>query len=449
MASLSDAVDLLVRARWIVTDAGVGPGAVAVAGGRIAAVLPPDARPSAERVVELADDEVLMPGLVDTHVHVNEPGRESWEGFATATRAAAAGGVTTILDMPLNSLPPTLDVASLTAKQQVARDSAHVDVGFWGGLTPGNIGELPALREAGVFGVKCFLSPSGVAEFEHMTPAGLGVALGELGRLGMLTLVHAEDADVLARAPSARGRRYADFLASRPGRAEVVAIGHVIEAARRAGASAHIVHLSCADAIPLLANARAAGVAVSAETCPHYLSMTAEQVPDGDTSAKACPPVRDQANQDALWAGLAAGVIESVVSDHSPCPAELKRLDTGDFGAAWGGIASLQLGLALVWTQARRRGHSLADVARWMARAPAALAGVRGKGAIAAGFDADLVAFAPDESFVVDAHTLLHRHQVSPYQGRPLTGVVRATWLRGVRVSGERPTGRLLRRAAT
>jgi allantoinase len=446
MASVSRGVDLLVRGGRIVTDAGVTPGAVAVAGGRISALLPADSPTPAAHVVELAEDEVLLPGLVDTHVHVNEPGRTSWEGFSTATRAAAAGGVTTILDMPLNSLPPTLDVAALRVKQAAARESAHVDVGFWGGLTPDNTGRLRALHEAGVFGFKCFLSPSGVAEFPHLSPTELDDALGVLGPLGALTLVHAEDAEVLsAQAPPA-GRRYADFLASRPGQAELVAIGHVIEAARRARARAHIVHLSCAQAIPSLAAARRAGVAISAETCPHYLSMVAEHIADGDTSAKACPPIRGAANQDALWRGLAAGVIESVVSDHSPCPAELKRLDTGEFGAAWGGIASLQLGLPLVWTEARRRGHALTDVARWMARQPAALAGLRHKGAIAPGFDADLVVFAPDEPFVVDARELLHRHPISPYQGRRLTGVVRATWLRGARVSGAHPTGRLLRR---
>ncbi len=449
MARLSQQVDLLLRARRIVTDAGVRPGAVAVAGGRVVAVEPFESKLSARQVVQLAADEVLMPGLVDTHVHVNEPGRSTWEGFATATRAAAAGGITTIVDMPLNSLPPTLDVAALTAKQEAAREQAHVDVGFWGGLTPGNLAELPALHQAGVFGFKCFLSPSGVAEFEHLTPAGLGAAFDVLGPLGAVTLVHAEDADVLARATPAQGRRYRDFLASRPEQAETRAIGHVIDQARRTGARAHVVHLAYAGALPMLAAARAAGLPLTVETCPHYLGIAAEQIADGDTRAKACPPLRGAANQSALWRGLADGVIDCVVSDHSPCPAELKRLDTGDFGAAWGGIASLQLSLPVVWTEARRRGHTLADVVRWMAARPALLAGMRRKGAIAPGFDADLVVFAPDEAFTVDAHALLHRHPVSPYHGRLLTGVVRATWLRGRPVDGSHPHGRLLRRGAT
>ena len=378
----------------------------------------------------------LLPGLVDSHVHVNEPGRTEWEGFATATRAAAAGGVTTIVDMPLNSLPPTTSAANLDVKRRAAAGRCHVDVAFWGGAVPGNAGDLPALRDAGVVGFKAFLVDSGVPEFPPLDAAGLRTAFGTVDAL---FAVHAEDPDHLGAAPA--GGAYADFLASRPPGAEVAAVRTALAAAAQAGARLHILHLSAAGAVPDLAAARAAGARVTAETCPHYLTLSAEEVPDSATQFKCCPPIRDRANQDALWAALADGVIDCVVSDHSPCPAELKA---GGFGAAWGGIASLQIGLPAVWTRARARGHDLADVVRWMATAPAALAGLAGKGRLAEGVDADLVAFDPDASFVVDPLALHHRHPVTPYAGRSLSGVVRATWLRGQAVGDGPPRGALL-----
>jgi allantoinase len=428
-------VDLVFRARRIVTPAGERAGAVGVLDGRIVAV---EDSLEAPRVIELADDEVLLPGLVDTHVHVNDPGRAEWEGFDTATAAAAAGGVTTIVDMPLNSVPPTTDVAALRVKQAAARGRVHVDVGFWGGAVPGNLDQLRPLHEAGVFGVKCFLLDSGVAEFGHLDPAQLASVLST----GLLTIVHAEDAGAIGEA---HGRHYADFLASRPRRAENDAIASVIDAARRTGGRAHIVHLSSAEAIPLVAAARREGVAITAETCPHYLTLTADEVPDGATEFKCCPPIREAANQDLLWQALADGTIESVVSDHSPCTAELKRFDTGDFGQAWGGIAGLQLGLPVVWTAARRRGVPLSEVVRWMSAAPASLVGLTRKGAIEVGRDADLAVFAPESEFTVDAALLRHRNPVSAYHGRRLRGVVRSTWLRGAEVTGT-PRGRLLER---
>ncbi|HZG92797.1 MAG TPA: allantoinase AllB, partial [Pseudonocardia sp.] len=406
--------------------------------GSVAAVLPRDAAVDAGREVVLGPDEVLLPGLVDTHVHVNEPGRTEWEGFATATRAAAAGGVTTIVDMPLNSLPPTLDVAALEVKRAAARGQCAVDVGFWGGAVPGNEGELGALHEAGVFGVKCFMIDSGVPEFPALTSPR--DALRAVAEFDGLLIAHAEDGDLVT---DAHGRRYTDFVASRPGAAEDSAVAHLLELAAETGARVHVVHLSSATAVTLLAGARAAGVRVTAETCPHYLTLCAEEVPDGDTRFKCCPPIREADNREALWRALADGGIDLVVSDHSPCTAELKRLETGDFGLAWGGIASLQLGLPLVWTGASARGHGLADVVRWMAQRPAELVGLAGKGRIAPGADADLVVFAPDEEFVVGA--LQHRNPVTPYTGRTLRGVVRSTWLRGASVDGE-PRGRLLRR---
>jgi allantoinase len=438
--------DVVFRARRLVTAAGESGGWVGVTGGRIAAVEPPETRLEGRRVVELGDDVVLLPGLVDSHVHVNEPGRTEWEGFATATRAAAAGGVTTIIDMPLNSIPPTTDVAALELKRKSAEGQCFVDVGFWGGAVPGNLGALRALHDAGVFGFKCFLLPSGVDEFPPLGPADLEAYLATLRAFDGLLIVHAEDAAAIDHAPSPHGPRYADFLASRPRTAENLAIARVVEAARATGGRVHILHLSSGDALGLLAGARREGVRVTAETCPHYLALCAEEVPDGATQFKCCPPVREAANRELLWRGLADGAIDCVVSDHSPSPPELKRPEVGDFGLAWGGISSLELGLPVVWTEARRRGFSLADVVRWMAEGPARLAGLERKGRIAVGCDADLCVFAPDERFVVDPAQLHHRHPVTAYGGRPEEGVVRGTWLRGQELTGAEPRGRLLTR---
>jgi allantoinase len=434
---------LAVRARRVVTGGGVRPATVAVRDGRIAAVAGYGDALDAARTEELPGGQVLLPGLVDTHVHVNEPGRTGWEGFATATQAAAAGGVTTLIDMPLNSRPPTVSATALRAKRAAAGPRVWVDTGFWGGAVPGNLGTLAGLHAAGVFGFKAFLADSGVPEFGCLGPAELDTALAEVAALDALLIVHAEDAAVLAAAPAARGRDYRDFLASRPPAAEDTAVAGLLAAAGRHRARVHILHLASAGALPMIAAARAGGARVTAETCPHYLTFCAEQVPDGATEYKCCPPIRDAANRDALWAGLAGGVIDAVVSDHSPCPPALKQRASGDFGAAWGGISSLQLGLPAVWTQARARGHGLADVARWLAAGPAAVAGLAHKGAIAPGCDADLVAFDDTASFTVDPARLRLRHPVTPYAGRTLTGVVRRCWLRGQQ-AGEAPAGRLL-----
>jgi allantoinase len=432
--------DLVVRSRRAVTPEGERPAAVAVRGERIAAVEAYDAPLDSAQEVDLRE-LALLPGLVDTHVHVNEPGRTEWEGFATATRAAAAGGVTTVIDMPLNSVPPTVTVAALRTKQQVAAGQCHVDVGFWGGVVPGNTAELPALHEAGVFGFKAFLADSGVSEFPPVDADGLAAALATVDSL---FIVHAEDPDHLRPAPSSAA--YRDFLASRPPEAESAAIATVLGAARAVNARVHILHLSAADALPLLAAARAEGVRVTAETCPHYLTLDAAHVPTGATEFKCCPPIRDAANAARLWGALADGVIDCVVSDHSPCTRDLKCQDTGDFATAWGGIASVQIGLPAVWTAARARGRTLADVVTWMARRPADLVGLSGKGRLVPGADADLVAFDPDARFIVHAGELFHRNPVTPYAGRRLTGVVTATWLRGRPVTGDRPRGRLLAR---
>ena len=442
--------DLVLRARRVVTPQGERSATVVVEGGRIAAVLPYDApAPSTggAPVQVLADDEVLLPGLVDTHVHVNEPGRTPWEGFTTATRAAARGGVTTLVDMPLNSIPPTTTLAGLEAKRAAATGQTWVDVGFWGGAVPGNLADLAPLHAAGVYGFKCFLLPSGVDEFPPLGATELAAAMAEVARLGSLMVVHAEDHDAIDHAPPPAGPQYAGFLRSRPRDAEDLAVRRLVDLAGATGARTHVLHLSSSDALPLVRAAKADGLALSAETCPHYLTFDAEEVPVGATQFKCCPPIREAGNREALWSGLADGTIDLVVTDHSPCTPELKHLDTGDFAAAWGGIASLQLGLSAVWTGARARGHALTDVVRWMAQAPAQLAGLPRKGAVEVGCDADLVVLAPEETFVVDADRLEHRHKVTPYAGRPLAGVVRRTYLAGHEVDLDAPPrGRLLRR---
>ena len=439
------AFDLVIRAAAAIVDDRQVAACVGVRAGRIVAITPYDEDAVSERVIGLGDDVVLLPGLVDSHVHVNEPGRTEWEGFATATRAAAAGGITTIIDMPLNSVPPTVDVEALSAKRAAAQGQCYVDVGFWGGAVPGNLGRLRPLHEAGVFGFKCFLLHSGVDEFPALDNAGMRAALAELAAFDGLLIVHAEDAHSIETAPDPYGPRYADFLASRPRAAEQTAIAAVIAGARETRGRAHVLHLADADAIAMLRQARTDGTRVTVETCPHYLTFSAEEVPDGATEFKCCPPIREGENRDRLWEGLCSGDIDCVVSDHSPSTPALKRQDTGDFGAAWGGISSLQLALPAVWTGARQRGASLVDVVGWMAERPAALAGLTRKGRIAVGYDADFAVFAPDETFVVDPARLEHRHALTPYAGRKLSGIVRQSWVRG-RETGSQPFGQLLTR---
>jgi allantoinase len=431
---------VVIRSSRVALPGGLRPAAVAVRDGRIAAVDEHGARLAAGTEIDLGAT-ALLPGLVDTHVHINEPGRTEWEGFATATRAAAAGGVTTVIDMPLNSLPPTTTPAALEVKRDVARGQVHVDVGFWGGAIPGNVPSLRPLHDAGVVGFKCFASDSGVPEFPPLPYEDMRDAFAAIASFGGLIIVHAEDPAALTE-PGDGG--YPAFLGSRPPDAERRAVEQVIRLVDETGVRAHIVHLSAAACLEPLAKARARGLPVSAETCPHYLTLSVEDVPGSTATAfKCCPPIRDAANRDELWRGLAGGVISCVVTDHSPCTPELKR---GDFATAWGGISSLQLGLPAVWTAARARGHGLEDVVRWMAEAPAALAGLsERKGRIAVGLDADLVAFDDDATFAVDPSGLRHRNPVTAYAGRTLSGIVQATWLRGqvVDLDGA-PRGELL-----
>jgi allantoinase len=438
--------DLLIRSSRVVTGSGEIGASIGVRDGVIVAIEPYHLAASAAVEHRLGADVVLMPGLVDSHVHVCEPGNTEWEGFATATRAAAGGGITTLVDMPLDSVPSTVTVDALETKRQAAKGQCVVDVGFWGGVIPGNLEELAPLHEAGVLGFKCFLADSGSDDFPPVDPAEMEAALGRLREFDALLVVHAESAEAAERIPAYHGRHYADYLASRPRAVENIAVAQVIAAARRAGGRAHLLHLSSSDALPAIASARREGIHLSAETCPHYLALTAEEIEDGATAFKCSPPIREAANRELLWGGLRDGTLDLVVSDHSPCTVAMKELESGDFGAAWGGISSLQLGLPVVWTAARTRGFSLSDVARWMADGPARLAGLSGKGRIAIGSDADFAVFAPDEQFVVDPARLFHRHPLTPYAGRTLSGVVRETFLRGEPIDPDQPRGRLLRR---
>ncbi|GAA4107713.1 allantoinase AllB [Streptomyces sp. NPDC048491] len=440
-------VNLVLRSTRVITPEGTRPATVAVADGKIADVLPYEAEVPAGARLEDFGDDVLLPGIVDTHVHVNDPGRTEWEGFWTATRAAAAGGITTIVDMPLNSLPPTTTVENLRVKQEVAATKAHIDLGFWGGALPDNVKDLGPLHEAGVFGFKAFLSPSGVEEFPELNQEQLAQSLAEIAGFDGLMIIHAEDPHELDAAPHLTGPKYADYLATRPRVSENTAIEGLIDAAKRIGARVHVLHLSSSDALPLIAAAKREGVKLTVETCPHYLTLTAEEVPDGASEFKCCPPIREDANRDLLWDALADGTIDCIVTDHSPSTADLK---TDDFATAWGGISGLQLSLPAIWTEARKRGYTLEDVVRWMSTATANLVGLTQKGAIEAGRDADFAVLAPDETFTVDPAELQHRNRVTAYAGKTLHGVVKSTWLRGERIQHHgviaEPTGRLLER---
>jgi allantoinase len=423
------------RSRRVVLPGGEQPAALHVVGGTIVAVAGWDDVPGGAALLD-AGELAILPGVVDTHVHLNEPGRTEWEGFATATRAAAAAGTTTLVDMPLNSIPPTTTREALASKRAAARGQCAVDVGFWGGVVPGNLGELDGLVADGVRGFKCFLIDSGAPEFGWVGEADLGPAMGALARLAVPLLVHAEVAGPIdATTAALRGadpRAYATWLASRPPAAEEEAVALVARLCRDTRARTHIVHHSAASALPLIARARQDGAPLTAETCPHYLHFVSERIPDGATAFKCAPPIREAANRDALWQALADGTLDLVASDHSPCSPSLKALETGDFVAAWGGVAGLQLALPVTWSEARRRGHGLVDIARWMAAAPARLAGLSArKGELAVGRDADLVIFDPDARFEVTGERILHRHRTTPYLGEQLTGVVHTTYLRG------------------
>src|ERR1051325_8501529 len=452
--------DLVIRGRRVVTPQTIAPAAIHSRGGRILAVGPYDDLPGGCEVVEAGQDSVIMPGLVDTHVHINEPGRTDLEGFETATRAAAAGGVTTLIEMPLNSIPPTTSMEGFRAKLEAAEGKCLVDVGFWGGVVPGNLQELRPLFEAGVVGFKCFLVHSGVDEFSNVTEADPRRGLPELKSMGATLIVHAElpgpIEDAAGEATTAQDerdpRRYETFLKSRPRRAEDEAVALLIRLSRESGARVHVVHHSSSDSLQQLRAARDEGLPLTVETCPHYLSFAAEDVHDGATEFKCCPPIRERENRGKLWDALTAGLIDMIVSDHSPCPPEMKLKDTGDFMQAWGGISSLQLRLPVVWTMMRERGLSINQLVERTARAPARLVGLDGrKGAIHAGYDADILIWNADATFGVEPSMIEHRHKLTPYAGQLLYGVAEIVYLRGLKVYdggefGPRQTGTLLKR---
>ena len=437
-----------VRARQVLVDGAFVPATVTIHRGAIAAVEPFEHDVDG-LVLQAPDSAYVVPGVVDTHVHINEPGRTEWEGFVSATEAAALGGATTLVDMPLNSIPPTTTLEGLRVKQQAALGELMVDVGFWGGAVPGNVADLLPLWEAGVFGFKCFLAPSGVDEFPPLDPAQFLAALTEIARFDGLMIVHAEDARVLEEAPAAPSRAYADFVRSRPDEAELAAIRQVIDGARETGARVHILHLSSARALDLIADAKAEGLRLSVETCPHYLCFAAETIPDAAPQFKCCPPIRDGGNREELWQALRAGVIDTIVSDHSPATAEEKNKGGGDLQQAWGGVSGLQVGFSAVAQEARRRNIALSSVSRWMSRNTADLVGLSAKGRIEVGADADLAVYDTGVDFRIEATRLAHRNPISAYDGLRYGGRITRSIVRGNAIDVERPDhgwGQQLRR---
>jgi allantoinase len=441
--------------RRVVTAEGIRPAAILVESEQIQAVVPPTQVPSGTEIHDFGDFAIL-PGLVDSHVHINDPGRTDWEGFDSATRAAAAGGYTLLVDMPLNCLPPTTTVAALEAKRAAAQGKCWVDWAAWGGVVHGNQADIEPLASAGVLGFKCFLIHPGIDGFTMVGEDDLRAALPQLARTGLPLLVHAELAGPIdaatARLANADWKSYATYLQSRPDEAELSAIRMMLSLCRQYGFRLHIVHLSTSRALPELRAARAEGLAVSVETCPHYLHLAAEDISDAATLCKCAPPIRSRENREALWQGLRDGVIDLVATDHSPCPPAMKGLEEGSFKTAWGGVSSLSVALSVMWTEASRRGFTLVDIARWMADGPARLAGCTPrKGRIAAGCDADMVVFDPDANFQVTPERLHYRYPMSPYLDETLRGVVKATYLRGQPVFADgnfpgEPTGREWRR---
>lgn len=426
-----------IRSRNIVTPGGVRPGVVHVKDGQIERV---EAYDSIENRYEVHDagELFLLPGVIDVHVHINEPGRTEWEGFATATRAAAAGGCTCLVDMPLNCIPSTTTVDALDQKRHAAHRQCLVGIEYWGAVVPGNADQIESLAAAGVRGFKCFLTHPGTDEFEMVTEADLREAMPKIAATGLPLLVHAElpepieEASVRLDAVGADWRSYATYLKSRPDDAELLAIRQIVALCREYKCRTHIVHLSAAAALPELRQAKEEGLPLTIETCPHYLVFTSESIPDRATQFKCAPPIRDTENRDLLWQGLRDGVIDLIATDHSPCPPSLKDLENGSFRSAWGGISSLSVSLSAVWTEASVRGFSLADVARWMSEAPAVLTGLQGrKGSIQPGYDADLVLFDPNTTYEVTKDRLHFRHACTPYLGKHLRGEVKTTIVGG------------------
>jgi allantoinase len=435
-----ESYDLIIRGR-VLAQGSIAPRAVAVQDGIIAKVWDDpqeaaavSAAASAAQTINLADKAVLIPGIVDTHVHINEPGRTEWEGFDYATRAAAAGGVTTVIDMPLNSNPPTMTVEALNIKLDAARNKAYTELGFWGGVDSSNIGHLKPLWDAGVFGFKCFLSPSGVDEYGSLRYDQVRTVMEEIKSFGGTLIIHSEDPDELTAHAGHIDQTYRSFVDSRPGSSEADAVAQIAKLVAETGCRTHILHVSSGQTVGVIADAKKSGLPLSAETCPHYLTLDCDHIPDGDTAFKCCPPIRDKHEQDQLWQGLADGVLDIVVTDHSPTTAQM----------AWGGVSSLQVGFRAVLTEAKRRGFTLPDVVRWMSTSSAQFVGLNDRGEIAPGKRADLVMLRPDESFTVHASELLSRNPISAFDGATLDGIVERVLIGGVEPAA-RPTNLITR----
>lgn len=427
----------------VVTPDGEKSATVFVAGETIAAVVDSTdseavARQQAKLSIEKIEDLgnlVVSPGVFDAHVHINEPGRTEWEGFATATAAAAAGGVTTLIDMPLNSSPVTTSVDALRVKQNAARGKLSVDVAFYGGLVPANASEVAGMVAEGLPGIKAFLCHSGLDEFPAAGEPELRSALNALQGTGVPLLAHAEIVDALIHPDMSTPQHYRSYMESRPALFELAAIDLLIRLCREYQTPVHIVHLATVEALPMIRAAKAEGLPLTVETCPHYLYFHADEIADGQTVFKCAPPIRYEANRAALCAAVAEGVIDTIGSDHSPCPPEMKSLDAGDFFAAWGGICGLQLSLPVTWTVGQSQGWTPSLLAEKLSSRPAEIFGFGDcKGKLAPDFDADLVVWIPEQSFKVNGSQLLHRHATTPYEGRKLSGVVRQTFVRGRKI---------------
>ncbi|HHJ35165.1 MAG TPA: allantoinase AllB [Gammaproteobacteria bacterium] len=431
-----------LKSRRVIIGNTVRAAIVVVKNGEISELLDFSETPDTRIEVEDIGDKVLAPGLVDTHVHINEPGRTEWEGFNTATQSAAAGGITTVVDMPLNCTPVTTTAEALQQKLDSLQGKLWIDCGFWGGLVPDSIGHLEALIQAGVLGVKSFTIHSGIDDFPQVDEGHIRAAIPILAKYNVPYLIHAE-LDKEGKEPPDIGKCYQSFLRSRPRSWENDAVELIITLAREAKANGvdgkfHIVHLSSAEAIPAIRRAREQGILLTAESCPHYLTLFAEAIADGKTVFKCCPPIREDENRHALWQGLADGIVEFIVSDHSPCTPQLKHIASGDLEHAWGGISSLQFGLSIIWSEASQRGYSLPQIFDWMATRPAIFAGLGDyKGKIAPGYDADLLIFDDSAEYVIDAEMIKYRHKITPYEGRRVSGVVERTYVRGIPVYAE------------
>ncbi len=396
-------------------------------------------------IVDYSDNEVdmdiidvgknlILPGFIDPHVHINEPGRTEWEGFETATKAALSGGVTTLVDMPLNSSPVTTSVKSFDEKMVAANKNLHVNIGFWGGIVPGNLNDIEGLIKRGVLGFKAFLTHSGIDEFPNVTESDLRKAMPVIAKYDLPLLVHCELTDNIMRG-NGNDYSYQNYLAGRPKKWEDDAVAMMIKLAAEFNCKVHIVHLSSADSIRQIIDAKKKGIPVTVETGQHYLFFNAEDIGDRQTQFKCAPPIREKENNDQLWKALKEGIIDFVATDHSPATPDLKEIESGNFTKAWGGIASLQFAFPVLWTAAKSRNCTFSDIVKWICENPAKLIGKQNnKGKIEKGFDADINIIDDEKSFTVTENMIQHRHKITPYLNHSLYGVVEQTYLGGNKV---------------